>query len=142
MISVRKEWKAIKSDEEMLVWAKKWGGLLMETWNNPIFVAGHSEGKKAVLRQMDQIAEGEYPDGVIPEQVENYAEALDLISKNLRVLSFTLKGSKEVMSRIDDEALKNIAAEEMAKKLSEFVEIDAEDIEGELHFHFNLVMVE
>ena len=44
MISVRKEWKAIKSDEEMLVWAKKWGGLLMETWNNPIFVEGQSGG--------------------------------------------------------------------------------------------------
>jgi hypothetical protein len=91
---------------------------------------------------MDQIAEGEYPDGAIPEQVENYAEALDLISKNLRVLSFTLKGSREVMSRIDDEALKNIAAEEMAKKLTEFVEIDTESVEDELHFHFNLVMVE
>lgn len=139
MISVRKEWKEISSDEEMLVWAKKWGALLMETWNNPIFVAGHTEGKKSVLHQLDQVAAGEYPDNP-PDQVLNYAEALQLISQNLKVLSFTLKSQKDFS--IDTATLKKLAADEMAKKLVDFVDIDVETTDTEKHYHFNLVMVE
>ena len=139
MISVRKEWKEISSDEEMLAWAKKWGALLMETWNNPIFVAGHTEGKKSVLHQLDQVAAGEYPDNP-PDQVLNYAEALQLISQNLKVLSFTLKSQKDFS--IDTATLKKLAADEMAKKLVDFVDIDVETTDTEKHYHFNLVMVE
>lgn len=139
MISVRKEWKEISSDEEMLAWAKKWGALLMETWNNPIFVAGHTEGKKSVLHQLDQVAAGEYPDNP-PDQVLNYAEALQLISQNLKVLSFTLKSEKDFS--IDTTTLKKLAADEMAKKLVDFVDIDVETTDTEKHYHFNLVMVE
>jgi hypothetical protein len=139
MISVRKEWKEISSDEEMVAWAKKWGALLMETWNNPIFVAGHTEGKKSVLHQLDQVAAGEYPDNP-PDQVLNYAEALQLISQNLKVLSFTLKSEKDFS--IDTPTLKKLAADEMAKKLVDFVDIDVETTDTEKHYHFNLVMVE
>lgn len=139
MISVRKEWKEISSDEEMVAWAKKWGALLMETWNNPIFVAGHTEGKKSVLHQLDQVAAGEYPDNP-PDQVLNYAEALQLISQNLKVLSFTLKSEKDFS--IDTTTLKKLAADEMAKKLVDFVDIDVETTDTEKHYHFNLVMVE
>lgn len=139
MISVRKEWKECKSDEELLEWTKKWGSLLMETWNNPIFVAGHTEGKKSVLHQLDQVAAGEYPDNP-PDQVLNYAEALQLISQNLKVLSFTLKSEKDFS--IDTPTLKKLAADEMAKKLVDFVDIDVETTDTEKHYHFNLVMVE
>lgn len=136
MISVRKEWKDVSSDEEMLQWAKKWGSLLMETWNNPIYTAGHAEGKKEVLTQLDQVAEGNIPQ-VAPVQVQNYAEALNVISQNLKILSFTLKSSL----KIEEEALRSVAASEMAKKLADFIEIDVE-YKDEIHYHFNLVMVE
>lgn len=136
MISVRKEWKDVSSDEEMLQWAKKWGALLMETWNNPIYTAGHTEGKNEVLTQLDQVAEGNIPQ-VAPVQVQNYAEALNVISQNLKILSFTLKSSL----KIEEEALRSVAASEMAKKLADFIEIDVE-YKDEIHYHFNLVMVE
>lgn len=136
MITVRKEWKNISSDEEMLQWAKKWGALLMETWNNPIYTAGHTEGKKEILTQLDQVAEGNIPQAA-PVQVQNYAEALNVISQNLKILSFTLKSSL----KIEEETLRSVAASEMAKKLADFIEIDVE-YKDEIHYHFNLVMVE
>lgn len=136
MISVRNEWKEVSSDEEMLQWAKKWGSLLMETWNNPIYRAGHTEGKKEVLTQLDQVAEGNIPQ-VAPVQVQNYAEALNVISQNLKILSFTLKSNVEM----GEETLRSVAASEMAKKLADFVEIEVE-YKDEIHYNFNLVMVE
>lgn len=142
MITVRKEWQEIKEDEELLEWGKKWGPLLMETWNNPIYTSGHVEGKKEILEMLDQILNGEYPDKRMPPEVEAYADALTLLSNTPRVLSFVLKGSPEIVKNLDEDTLKQVAASEMAKKLAEHIIITKQEKDGETLFSFDLVMLE
>lgn len=141
MISVRKEWKDVKSDEDLLEWAKKWGSLLMETFQNPIWTSGYTEAKKDVYQTLELINNGEYPDTMDP-LIEEYANALAIISKNIKVVQFFLQGSKEVMFELDDDKLMEIAAEEMAKQLVKYVRMDIEENDEDVKFYFNLVMVD
>ena len=141
MISVRKEWKDVKSDEDLLEWAKKWGPLLMETFQNPIWTSGYTEAKKDVYQTLELINNGEYPDTMDP-LIEEYANALAIISKNIKVVQFFLQGSKEVMFELDDDKLMEIAAEEMAKQLVKYVRMDIEENDEDVKFYFNLVMVD
>jgi hypothetical protein len=142
MLSVRKEWKKCKSDEELLEWTKKWGSLLMETFQNPIFTAGHTRGREEIIEMLDAIRSGEYPDKELPEAVEAYADALTFLAQSPRVLSFVLKGSKELTQNLDVVKIREIAATEMAKKLSQFIEINEQEVGGETHYTFDLVMLE
>jgi hypothetical protein len=141
MISVRKEWKSIKSDEEMLAWTKKWGSLLMETFQNPIWASGHTKGKEEVYEELEMLNRGEYPDDLSPV-LEEYAKALSIIKKNIKVVQFFLQGSKEVMFELDDERLMQIAAEEMSKQLVKHIRMDIEEEKDEVKYYFNLVMVD
>ena len=141
MISVRKEWKAIKSDEDLLNWSKKWGPLLMETFQNPIWTSGYTEAKKDIYGTLELLNKGQYPD-VMDPVIEEYAKALSIISKNIKVVQFFLQGSKEVMFELEEDRLMEIAAEEMAKQLVKHINMDIEEDEDEVKFYFNLVMVD
>ena len=141
MISVRKEWKAIKSDEDLLNWSKKWGPLLMETFQNPIWTSGYTEAKKDIYSTLELLNKGQYPD-VMDPVIEEYAKALSIISKNIKVVQFFLQGSKEVMFELEEDRLMEIAAEEMAKQLVKHIRMDIEEDEDEVKFYFNLVMVD
>jgi hypothetical protein len=141
MISVRKEWKSIKSDEEMLEWAKKWGSLLMETFQNPIWTSGFAKGQEKVYEELEMINCGEYPDEMTPV-LEEYAKALSIVKQNIKVIQFFLQGSKEVMFELDEDKLMEIAAEEMAKQLVKHIRMDIEEEEDGVKFYFNLVMVD
>lgn len=141
MISVRKEWKAIKSDEDLLNWSKKWGPLLMETFQNPIWTSGYTEAKKDIYSTLELLNKGQYPD-VMDPVIEEYAKALSIISKNIKVVQFFLQGSKEVMFELEEDRLMEIAAEEMAKQLVKHIHMDIEEDEDEVKFYFNLVMVD
>lgn len=142
MISVRKEWKQIKSDEDLLAWSKKWGALLMETFQNPIWASGYAEGVKSVHTKLEAMNKGEYDDDMDPV-LEEYAKALSLIQKNLKVVQFFLTGSKEVMFNLDEDKLISIAAEEMSKQLVKYIDMQVDDDDPEeIKFYFNLVMVD
>ena len=141
MISVRKEWKAIKSDEDLLNWSKKWGPLLMETFQNPIWTSGYTEAKKDIYSTLELLNKGQYPD-VMDPVIEEYAKALSIISKNIKVVQFFLQGSKEVMFELEEDRLMEIAAEEMAKQLVKHIRMDIEEQEEDVKFYFNLVMVD
>lgn len=141
MISVRKEWKQIKSDEDLLAWTKKWGSLLMETFQNPIWASGYTEGVKSVHTKLEAMNKGEYADDMDPV-LEEYAKALSLIQKNIKVIQFFLTGSKEVMFNLDEDKLMAIAAEEMSKQLVKHIQMDVEEEENDVKFYFNLVMVD
>jgi hypothetical protein len=142
MISVRKEWKKIKTDEELLAWTKKWGALLMETFQNPIWASGYAKGKSDILDQLEQINKGEYPDDMEPV-IEEYANALSIVRKNIKVAQFFLQGSREVMLNLDNEQLLRIAAEEMSKQLVKHIHMDIEEENDEsLKVYFSLVMVD
>jgi hypothetical protein len=141
MISVRKEWKEIKSDEDLLKWSKKWGPLLMETFQNPIWTSGYTEAKKDIYNALDMVNRGEYPDDM-DEPIEEYAKALSLINKNLKVVQFFIQGSKEVMFELEEDKLMEIAAEEMAKQLVKYIRMEIEEQEHDVKFYFNVVMVD
>lgn len=141
MLSVRQEWKKVKSDEDLLAWAKKWGSLLMETFQNPIWTSGYTEAKKDIYSTLELVNKGEYPD-VMDPIIEEYARALSIISKNVKVVQFFLQGSKEVMLELEEERLLEIAAEEMAKQLVKHIRMDIEEEEDTVKFYFNLVMVD
>lgn len=141
MISVRREWKEVKSDEDLLAWAKKWGALLMETFQNPIWTSGYTEAKKDIYSTLELVNSGEYPD-IMDPPIEEYAKALSLISKNIKVVQFFLQGSKEVMFELDEDKLMEIAAEEMAKQLVKHIRMDIEEQDEDVKFYFNLVMVD
>lgn len=141
MISVRREWKGVKSDEDLLAWAKKWGALLMETFQNPIWTSGYTEAKKDIYNTLELVNGGEYPD-IMDPPIEEYAKALSLISKNIKVVQFFLQGSKEVMFELDEDKLMEIAAEEMSKQLVKHIRMDIEEEDEDVKFYFNLVMVD
>jgi len=142
MISVRKEWKKVKTDEDKLEWANKWGDLLMETQLNPIWTSGFTQAVKHIAEQIEQIKNGEYPDLIHP-MVQEYADALTMIHKGFKVVSFSLHGDGELMFRLDEDQLRQLAAEEMSKVLAKHVSIDVEeDDEGNVSFDFNIVMME
>lgn len=141
MISVRKEWKAIKSDEDLLNWSKKWGPLLMETFQNPIWTSGYTEAKKDIYSTLELLNKGQYPD-VMDPVIEEYAKALSIISKNIKVVQFFLQGSKEVMFELEEDRLMEIAAEEMSRQLVKHIRMDIEESDEDVKFYFNLVMVD
>jgi len=142
MISVRKEWTAVKTDEDKLAWAEKWGDLLMETTGNPIWTSGHTEAIKQITKQIEQVKEGEYPDNMHP-MLKEYAEALEMTSKGFKVVSFALHGDGELMFKLDEDQLRSLAADEMSKILAKHVAIDIEESDdGQVSFNFNIVMLE
>lgn len=141
MLSVRQEWKKVKSDEDLLAWAKKWGSLLMETFQNPIWTSGYAEGKKDIYSALELVNKGEYPD-VMDPIIEQYANALAIINKNVKVVQFFLQGSREVMMELEEDKLMEIAAEEMAKQLVKHIRLDMEEENDVVKFYFNLVMVD
>ena len=83
MKSVRNEWLLAKTDEDKLAWVNKWANLLMETWNNPIWVAGRANAISEVEAQMSAIHEGEELENPV---ISTYSNAMKLIRSNLRVL--------------------------------------------------------
>tara|TARA_R110000772_G_scaffold66361_2_gene147926 strand:- start:16982 stop:17413 length:432 start_codon:yes stop_codon:yes gene_type:complete len=142
MISVRKEWLNVTTDEQKLEWVNKWGDLLMETQLNPIWTSGHTEAIKQITEQVQQIRDGEYPDLIHP-MVQEYADALEMINKGFKVVNFTLSGDGELMFRLDEDQLRQYAAEEMAKVLSKHVSVDIDEKDdGTVELNFNIVMME
>lgn len=142
MKSVRTEWAKAESDAEKLEWAKKWGDLLVETWDNPIYVSGHTDGRNSILDMMDSIMEGEYPDTILPSQVEAFHDALSTLSSHFKVLSYVLKGTPEMIERFDIDSLKSLVAEQIGKHLGPYIDMESEVVNGEREYRFNLVMLE
>ncbi|NDD84074.1 hypothetical protein EBZ38_07345 [bacterium] len=142
MISVRKEWRECNSDEELLAWAKKWGTLLMEDFQNPIWTSGYTNGQKSILNTLEAIRDGKDVDS--NEDVINaYKSAIDIISSKLKIVSFNIQATEEALHTLDQDELTKIAAEEMSKQLAKYINMDVEELDNNMvNFSFTLVMVD
>jgi len=145
MLSVRKEWLEAETDTDRLAWANKWGDLLMEDFQNPIWTAGYAQCRKEFIALLEKIRKNEEEIDMedLEEEVQAYVRAIDIVSQKLKYVSFNIDAGPEVLHNLDEETLKEIAAEQMAKVLIRHITIDTEDLPGDnIRFHFNLTMVD
>lgn len=139
MKSVRKEWLAAENSEQKLEWADKWADLLLETFQNPIWIEGYTYGKQEIINQMEMITNGEYPDVMHP-MVELFAETLETVRKQMVVVGFQIHADKDM--ELDIESIKKQAANSIASFLTNHINMDTEETDTETIIHFNIVMVE
>lgn len=139
MKTVRKEWEAAKTPEERLAWADKWGDMLLETFQNPIWTEGYAYGENHICEQMEMVANGEYPDNMHP-MVDLFAETLETVRKQITVVSFKVHGEKGM--QMDLEEIKKQAAASIASVLANHINMDMEETDDETILHFNIVMIE
>jgi hypothetical protein len=121
MKTVKKEWSAVKTEQQKADWASKWADLLLETWNNPIWVAGYNKARIEFEDQMENLEQGEYPEKLISEKLENYAKALQVLNSTLSVVS----GSIQLPGKTPEE-LVDIALEKISAHLSQYLDFDEE----------------
>ena len=142
MISVRKEWQAIKSDEEMLEWSKKWGPLLMETYQNPIWVSGHTQGKKELLTTLDKLRAGEEVTETLEPQLEAYASAVETLNRNFKVINFYINVDQSALPNLDEDMLMKVAAEQISECLTQNLYVEHEEQEnGDMKFIYHLIIL-
>lgn len=121
MKTVKTEWEKADTDEAKLAWAVKWADLLLETWNNPIWVAGYHKARIDIEDQMESLEQGEYPDKLVTDKLSNYAKALHLINSTLHVIS----GSINVPGKTPEELIE-LALEKINDNLSQYLDFDEE----------------
>jgi hypothetical protein len=107
LISVRKEWEAAETDTDKLGWAEKWGDLLMETYQNPIWTAGHTQGTKEVLALVSNIRKGKVPDIPLPEELQQYVTDVVTLAKSLKTISFSIKVEESALPNLDEDKISN-----------------------------------
>lgn len=142
MITVRKEWEAVKTDEEMLAWAKSWGPLLMETYQNPIWVSGHTQGKKELLATLDKLRIGDEVEGKLEPQLEAYASAVDTLNKSFKVINFYITVEESALPNLDEGKLMEVAAEQISNCLTQNLYVEHEELEnGDMKFIYHLIIL-
>ncbi len=142
MLTVKQEWHDALTDEDKLVWAKKWGDLLVEDFQNPIWTSGFTQGQKELLEKIRGLKMGNPVTGDIPEELHDYATAVEVIKQTLKFISFNLIASAEVAEKISREELLEIAAKNISPVITNFIDVQAEEMEdGKINFVFNLVLV-
>ena len=142
MITVRKEWEAVKTDEEMLAWAKSWGPLLMETYQHPIWVSGHTQGKKEFLETLDKLRAGEEVPGKLEPQLEAYASAVETLNKSFKVINFYITVEQSALPNLDEDKLMQVAAEQISNCLTQNLYVEHEEQEnGDVKFIYHLIIL-
>lgn len=143
MISVRKEWEAVKSDEEMLKWAKSWGPLLMETYQNPIWKSGFTQGKKELLETLDRLRHGEIVHVQLEPQLEAYASAVETLNKTFKVINFHITVEEAVLPNLDEDRLMKVAADQISEALIKNLYVEHEEQEnGDMKFIYHLIILD
>lgn len=142
MISVRKEWEAAQTDTDKLAWAKKWGGLLIETYQNPIWTAGHTQGTKEVLALVSNIRKGKVPDIPLPEELQQYVTDVVTLAKSLKTISFSIKVEESALPNLDEDKIKEVACEQVAQGIYPFIEVEMLELDtGMVEFNYNIVVI-
>ena len=142
MISVRKDWEAAKTDEELLEWAKTWGALLMETYQNPIWVSGHTQGKKELLATLDKLRAGEEVTTALEPQLEAYASAVDTLNRSFKVINFYINVEEAALPNLDEDQLMRVAAEQISQCLTQNLYVEHEEQEnGDVKFIYHLIIL-
>jgi len=121
MITVKREWEEAKTDEDRLAWSIKWASLLLETWNNPMWVAGYNKARIEVEDQLEMLETGEYPDKFVTDKLENYGKALKVMNSTLSVIA----GSVHIPGKTPEELI-DIALEKITDNLSQYLDFDPE----------------
>ena len=119
MITVKKEWEAASTDEEKLAWANKWASLLLETWNNPMWVAGYNKARVEIEDQFEMLEQGEYPEKFVTDKMENYAKALKVLNSTLSVIS----GSVHIPNTTPEELI-DVALDKITDNLAQYLDYD------------------
>lgn len=142
MLTVKQEWLDALTDEDKLVWAKKWGDLLVEDFQNPIWTSGYTQGQKELLDKMRGLKMGNPVTGDVPPELEEYASAVEVIKQTLKFISFNLIADAAVAERISREELLEIAAQQISPVITHYIDVQAEELEdGKVNFVFTLVLV-
>ena len=142
MISVRKEWEAAETDTDKLAWAKKWGDLLMETYQNPMRTAGHTQGTKEVLALVANIRKGKIPDIPLPEELQQYVTDVVTLAKSLKTISFSIKVEESALPNLDEDKIKEVACEQVAQGIYPFIEVEMLELDtGMVEFNYNIVVI-
>lgn len=143
MISVKREWKECKTDEERLAWANKWGDLLMEDYQNPIWVSGHTQGMKEYSTLLKKIKAGEKIEQVLPIELQEYASALETLHANLKVVTFNVTVEEAALPNVDEDMIMKVAAEQMSNVIVKYTRVETEELEnGDVKFSYNIVLVD
>lgn len=139
MITVREEWANAETDADKVAWFDTWAPLLLETFQNPIWLDGHTHGKREIVDQMELVMHGEEPDDMHP-LVAVFQEALETLQNQLKVVSFVIHGEKDMEYDITE--MRKQAAIAMASSLAKHINLDTEETDDELILHFNLVLMD
>ena len=142
MLSVRREWTEAKTDEDKLKWADKWGDLLMETYQNPMWTAGHTQATKEFLAILRNIKAGNTPEIALPQEILDYAEALKIISNDIKTVSFKIVAEHDMLANLDEAVFRKVAVDQIAAALMPYLYIEENELEnGDVEFTYNIVMV-
>lgn len=143
MISVRKEWEAIENDTDKLAWANKWGDLLMETYQNPMWTSGHTQGTKEVLALLANIRNGDVPAIPLPHELQQYIVDMETLAKSIKTISFSIKVEEEVLPNLDENKLKEVACNQVAEGIYPFIEVEVEELEetGLVEFNYSIAVI-
>lgn len=142
MLSVRREWTEAKTEADKLKWADKWGDLLMETYQNPMWTAGHTQATKEFLAILRNIKAGNKPEVALPQEILDYAEALHMVTSDLKVVSFKITAQNDMLHKLDEAVFRKVAIDQMAAALMPYLYIEENELEnGDVEFTYNLTMV-
>lgn len=142
MISVRKEWEAAETDTDKLEWAKKWGDLLMETYQNPMWTSGHTQGTKEILALLANIRKGNVPEVPLPHELQQYIVDMETLAKSIKTISFSIKVEEEVLPNLDEDKLKQVACTQVSEGIYPFIEVDINELEsGMVEFNYSIAVI-
>jgi|688.fasta_scaffold377113_2 hypothetical protein len=127
--TVRDEWVQAETDEQILVWAKKWGWLLCEDFQNPIWLEGFAKGKKAYTEEL-ALEEGELE------------AAVEIFRSKVKILTFNVEAEYSILASIEEKQIREAAANMMADALADHITMEMEELKnGNVMFTFYLTVV-
>jgi len=115
----------------------------METYQNPIWVSGFTQGRKELLSTLDKLREGEEVTVKLEPQLEAYASAVDTLNKNFKVINFYINVEQAVLPNLDEDKLMEVAAEQISGALVKNLYVEQEELEnGDVRFVYHLIILE
>jgi hypothetical protein len=126
--SVREEWLQAESDEQILAWAKKWGWLLCEDYQNPIWTEGFTKGKNSVFEELEA-------------EEDEVSLALDIFRKKIKILTFNVEAEYSILASLEESEIRKAAADLMVDALADQIRMEVEKLENSVMFTFYLTLV-
>jgi len=143
MLSVRNEWLLADTAEKKLEWTNKWGDLLMEDFQNPIWVSGHTQALKETYDLIKKIEDGQTIRIALPEQLERYKNAVNFMNTQVKTATCKVKVEASALENIDAAYLRKVAADNLTPAIVKHMHVEEEELaNGDMSFSFTVVMLD